>query len=467
MDSILIVDDNIDTRENISELFAENGYKTYTSGDGKSAIYKIRKYNPNCVILDMKLPVMDGWQVLENIQTEIRSGMIVINITAYGEVSTAVKAMKMGAYDFIEKPFNNEVLLLIVSRALSSQKVKKELNNLRRSLGETINGEEIFGKSEAIKKILKQIDIVAPTDITVLIQGETGSGKEVIANYIHRISNRNKFPFVALDCGAIPETLIESELFGFEKGSFTGAYKRNKGKFEIANQGTLFLDEIGNFPLQHQRRLLRVVEQKKISPIGSDSEIEIHTRLIVASNKDLQRLVDEGNFRKDLFYRLTEFVINVPPLHERVEDIPHLVNIFIQEANKEIDRNVSEISNKAMKYLLNYTWPGNVRQLRNVIRKAVLLASNKILPQHINLPCKDIYESRISETTRFSLEKYSSFKNALKDISSDIEKELINRAVSEANGNLTKAAKIFGIDRKTFYRKIEKYKIKIFNEQND
>jgi len=462
MDSILIVDDNKDTRENISELFVENGYKTYTSGDGKSAIDKIRKNNPNCVILDMKLPIMNGWQVLENIQTEIKSGMIVINITAYGEVSTAVKAMKMGSYDFIEKPFNNEVLLLTVRRALKNQKVKKELNNLRRSLGEIISAEEIFGKSEAIKKVLNQIDIVAPTNINVLIQGETGSGKEIVANYIHHKSSRNEFPLVAVDCGAIPETLLESELFGFEKGSFTGAYKKKQGKFEIANQGTLFLDEIGNFPLQQQRRLLRTVEQKKISPIGSKNEIKIDIRLIVASNKDLQHLVNEGKFRKDLFYRLSEFVINVPPLRERLEDIPHLSNIFIKEANEEINHTVSEISDEAMKCFLNYTWPGNIRQLRNVIRKAVLLASDKILPEHINLPCKDIHKTRILEATHFSLEKYGSFKNALENITSDIEKELINRAISETNGNLTKAAKIFGIDRKNFYRKMKKYTINKF-----
>ena len=455
MQSILVVDDNKDLLENMVELFTENGYKTYKAEDGGPALEIINKHNPDAVILDMKLPGIDGWQVLERVKQDIENGMIVIIMTAYGEVEDAVKAIKMGAYDFIEKPFDNNVMLLTVERGLCSQKTKKELYNLKRSMGALPDGEAIFGKSEAMRKVLKQIEIVAPTDMTVLIQGETGTGKEVMANFIYRKSNRNKFPFIAVDCGAIPESLIESELFGFEKGSFTGADKRKQGKFELANKGTLFLDEIGNLPIEQQRRLLRAVEQKKVTPIGAKSEIEADVRLITSTNVNLAQLVQEKKFREDLYYRLNEFVIEMPPLRNRLEDIPYLGKVFVQEATFQLNSNIEIISDDAMKILVNYSWPGNVRQLKNVIRKACLIASKTILPEHISL-------SALSEEYSFSQNSSTDFYKNLpfRKTIEDVEKRLIEKEITKANGNISLAAKTLGISRRTIHYKIEKYKIK-------
>ncbi|MBC8525748.1 MAG: sigma-54-dependent Fis family transcriptional regulator [Candidatus Cloacimonetes bacterium] len=455
MQSILVVDDNKDLLENMVELFTENGYKTYKAEDGETALEIINKHTPDAVILDMKLPGIDGWQVLERVKQDIENGMIVIIMTAYGEVEDAVKAIKMGAYDFIEKPFDNNVMLLTVERGLSSQKTKKELYNLKRSMGALPDGEAIFGKSEAMRKVLKQIEIVAPTDMTVLIQGETGTGKEVMANFIYGKSNRNKSQFIAVDCGAIPESLIESELFGFEKGSFTGADKRKQGKFELANKGTLFLDEIGNLPIEQQRRLLRAVEQKKITPIGAKNEIEADVRLITSTNVNLAQLVQEKKFREDLYYRLNEFVIEMPPLRNRLEDIPYLGKVFVQEATFQLNSDIEIISDDAMKILVNYSWPGNVRQLKNVIRKACLIASKTILPEHISL-------SALSEEYSFSQNSSTDFYKNLpfRKTIEDVEKRLIEKEITKANGNISLAAKTLGISRRTIHYKIEKYKIK-------
>jgi DNA-binding NtrC family response regulator len=455
METILIADDNIDTMENIAEICEDHGYQTYLASDGVAALEIIKKQNPDCVLLDMKMPKMDGWDVLGNIQREIDSGMIVIMITAYGQVAKAVQAIKRGAYDFIEKPFNNEILLLTIERGLSSQRVRKELRKLKDSLQQNIDGTKLFGKSKAIQKVIKQIDIVAPTDMTILIQGETGTGKEVLAQYIHRQSQRCNLPFIALDCGAIPETLIESELFGHEKGSFTGAYRRNTGKFEAAHRGTLFLDEIGNLPIQHQRRLLRVVEQNKVLPIGANEPITVDVRMIVASNKRLDKLVNNGQFREDLFYRISEFVITMPPLRERCEDIPHFISTFMSEANEELNRHVQGITETALEKLLNYHWPGNLRQLKNTIRKAVLLATDKITPENLSITELDTPSS----LPNLDFNLHDNFKAALEDYYLRIEKEVIQKAIQKANGNLTQAAKIFGIDRTTLYAKMAKHNI--------
>ena len=461
MQSILVVDDNKDLLENMFELFTENGYKTYKAEDGGPSLEIINKHNPDAVILDMRLPKIDGWKVLERIKPDIENGMIVIIMTAYGEVEDAVKAIKMGVFDYIEKPFNNEIMLLTVKRGLNSQRIKRQLYNLKLSVGALPDGQAIFGKSEAMRKVLKLVQIVASTDMTVLIQGETGTGKEVMANFIYSKSNRNKSPFIAVDCGAIPESLIESELFGFEKGSFTGADKRKQGKFELANKGTLFLDEIGNLPIEQQRRLLRVIEQKKVTPIGAKSEIEADVRLIASTNVNLAQLVQQKKFREDLYYRLNEFVIEMPLLRNRLEDIPYLGKVFVQEATLQLNSNIEIISDKAMKILVNYSWPGNVRQLKNVIRKACLIASKTILPEHIFL--SPTAEQDPTFRTKMNIASYLDkdipLKEAVEDITSNVEKQLIEKAISKAKGNKTLAAKTLGIDRKTIYKKIEKYRL--------
>ncbi len=460
MNTILIVEDKQDTRENIAELFTLNGYEVLTAGEGKTALRIIKTQFPDCVILDIRLPDITGHEILKQIQEEIDAGMVVIIITAFGEVSMAVSAMKMGAYDYLEKPFENEILLMAVRRGLNHQQVKRELNTLRQAINIDTESEKVFGKSSAIRKIIKQIKSVAETDLTILIQGETGTGKEVAAHYIHQNSKRKDRPFVAIDCGAIPENLIESELFGFEKGSFTGAQQSRPGKFRLADSGTLYLDEIGNLPLEQQRRLLRAIENKTFRPIGSVKEQNVDIRLIIASNSSLAQLVAENKFRKDLYYRISEYIITMPSLTERIEDIPFLAGHFLSEANHEFNRHITGISEEAMARLVSYSWPGNIRQLRNVIRKATLLATGTIHTSHLSFltetPDEDKGQSFFSVFTR-DIENYPNYREAYDDLSKEFEKELIRQAYKNAHGNIAKAARIFGIDRRNFYHKLDKY----------
>lgn len=460
MDSILIVEDKRDTRENIAELFSINGYKVRTAPDGKTALRYIRTQPPDCVILDVRLPDMTGHDILKTLQEEIEKGMIIIIITAYGEVSLAVSAMKMGAYDYLEKPFDNEVLLLAAKRGLDCQHIRKELINLRKMVTNDADSEQIFGRSLEIKKVIKQINSVADTDMTILIQGETGTGKEVAARLLHKKSKRCGQPFVAVDCGAIPENLIESEFFGYEKGAFTGAMQNRPGKFQLANGGTLYLDEIGNLPLTQQRHFLRAIENKAFRPLGSTKECKVDIRLIIASNSNLSQLVFENKFRKDLFYRISEYIITMPSLSERVEDIPHLSGLFLAEANFEFNRQITSISEDAMAKLLSYNWPGNIRQLRNVIRKAALLATDTIRLSHLTFPTEIAPEfpgQRFFSVQKNDIERYPNFRAAYADLIQEFEKALIKEAYQIAHGNISKAARIFGIDRRNFYHKLDKY----------
>jgi len=464
MPKILVVEDHLDTARNICELLKMNGHKAQIATNGKAALKQIKNECPNLIILDLNLPIVDGWEVLDNIKSELKQGLAVIIITAYGDINSAVKAIKMGGYDFIEKPFNNQVLLLTVERALSNQKIKKELNELKETLDLSSDARKIFGPSETMKKVTKRIETIAPTDMAVLITGENGTGKEVVAKLIHEKSPRRKFKFMPVDCGAIPSELLTSELFGFEKGAFTGAYKKSHGKFKAAHRGTLYLDEVGNLSLKQQRSLLRAVQFKTISPIGSQDTTQIDIRLIFATNEDLEALVAEKKFRKDLYYRLCEYTIHMPPLRDRREDIPHLAYYFIKESNRELNKNINSISNKAMAKLIRYHWPGNVRQLRNYIRRAMLQAETEILPEHIDIPSSvhvqpeelhsfDKVEQMIDQLN------FDNYKTALDHIMVSVEKKLVQNALKISNYNVSEAARIFGIDRSAFYRKMDKYDI--------
>ena len=413
------------------------------------------------MILDLKLPEIDGWGVMQSLRQEMKSGLIIIVITAFGDVASAVRAVKEGAFDFLEKPFNNEVLLLSIVRALSNQNVRKELKNLKKSIGRTPKGEEVFGKSLAIKNLIKQMNPIAKTNISILIHGETGSGKEVVANYLHAVSERRDKPFITVDCGAIPENLIESELFGYEKGAYTGAVKKTEGKFVAANGGTLFLDEIGNLPLKQQRTILRAVEQKTITPIGSTKSIKVDTRLFCATNENLAEKVIEGTFREDLYYRLSEFVIQVPPLRNRIEDIPIIVNSFIKQYKAELNPKIKAIDEKTLKNLMKFDWPGNVRQLRNTIRRAMVMADETIKSEHINVAKQIVLDN--SNCDYYLEEILSSeppYKKKFKQIVEQIEKELLERLLLENNNNISKVARLFGVDRKSIYIKLEQYGLK-------
>ena len=458
METILIVDDDTDLGWNLSNILKGKGYNAIAVGDGIRALNAVKKNSPNLVLLDMKLPGMDGMKVLEKIK-KIDKNLLIIMLTGCGDVRGAVKAMKLGAFDYLTKPFDKDELILVIKRALRTQYLTKEVETLKKRFGEKITAEELMGESPQIKQVLKQIKIIAPTNMTVILQGESGTGKELIAQMIHQKSPRKNNPFIAIDCGAIPDTLAESELFGHEKGAFTGADAQKEGRFEEANGGTLFLDEITNLSTTTQRKLLRVIQERRLQHIGGKRSIKIDVRIIVATNINLSSAVRRGKFREDLFHRLNEFHISLPPLRERKEDIPHLAMRFLKEGNQELNKKTEGFSSDVMKLFLNYPWPGNVREFKNVVRKAVLLCDfNHIKPEHVSLD--NIAPSKKPEFQQ-DLDKGVSLKEITKKATRQIEKKVIKQALTKAGGNKSKTAKILKIDRMTLYSKIKEHKIRV------
>jgi len=461
METILIIDDNADLCFGLSSILKDKGYNAITAGNGKEAFKVIEKKSPDLALLDVRLPEMDGMKILEKMK-KIDKDLVIVMLTAYGDVKEAVKAMKLGAFDYITKPFDNEELLLIIKKALQTRYLSKEVENLRKRLDEKAVIEELMGRSPRIKQALKQIEIIAPTNMTVILQGESGTGKELIANMLHQKSLRKERPFIPIDCGAIPETLVESELFGYEKGAFTGADDRKEGKFEQADKGTLFLDEITNLPAATQAKLLRVIEERKLQHLGSWKYIKVDVRIIVATKTDFSEVVRTGKFRDDLFHRLNEFNIDLPALRERKEDIPTLAKYFLGEANQEFNKKVKGFSAEATKFLLNYRWPGNVRELKNTIRKAVLLAESDIIsPAHLSLNSIDSNNTDSSEKIGFKqdLDKGSSLREITKKATKELQQDVIKQTLAKVGGNKTKAAKILKIDRMTLYSKIKEFQL--------
>ncbi|MFW6129277.1 MAG: sigma-54-dependent transcriptional regulator [Candidatus Aminicenantaceae bacterium] len=456
MERILIVEDNKDMQFILSNILKEEGYHTLITESGEKALKELKKNSFSLVLLDMKLPGIDGMKVMEKIK-KINRDMVVIMLTAYGDIKDAVKAMKLGAFDYITKPFETEELVLVIKKAIRTQYLSREVGRLRKRLGEKTQLEEVMGDSPQIKQVLKQMNIVSKTDMTVIIQGESGTGKELIANMIHQKSEHRENPFIIVDCGSIPETLVESELFGYEKGAFSGADSPKEGIFEQAIEGTIFLDEIANLPMAAQAKLLRVLQEKRVQRLGGKKYKKINARIVVATNANLTEAVRKGKFRDDLFHRLNEFIIFMPPLRERKEDIPVLANQFLEEANEEFDNKVKGISDKGIKHLLKYSWPGNVRELKNVMKKAVLLADSKYInPEQFILG--DI-EQNNEEKPDKELSEGSSLKEIMEKSTRKVEKEMIKQALIKAGGNKAKAAKILKITRTTLYSKIKEFNL--------
>ncbi|MBU0600679.1 sigma-54 dependent transcriptional regulator [Patescibacteria group bacterium] len=456
METILIVDDNADLRFNLSNILQDEGYNAVGAGDGKIALKAIEKNSPNLVLLDIRLPESNGMEILEKIK-KIDKDLIIIMCTAYCDVKDAVKAMKLGAFDYITKPFDNEEMILTIKKALKTQYLSKEVERLRKRLGEREIFQETMGQSLQIKKVIDQVEIIAPINMTVILQGKSGTGKELIANLIHQKSSRKDKPFIPIDCGAIPESLVESELFGYEKGAFTGADDRKEGKFEQADGGTLFLDEITNVPLSIQAKLLRVIEERKLRHLGGRKDIKIDVRIIVATATNLWEAIREGKFRDDLFYRLNEFDIDLPLLRQRKDDIPTLTRYFLDEANCELNKKIKGISPEAIKCLLSYHWPGNVRELKNVIKKAVLMAdSNEIGLSHLSLS-----STHLPTGFQFQqcLDEGAPLHQITKKATQQIEQQVIKQALAKSGGNKTKAAKLLKIDRMTLYSKIKEFQL--------
>lgn len=441
--SIIVVDDEEIVRESLKEWLLDDGYNVDTAEDGPTALKMMKEKSYDIAIIDLKMPKMDGLEVMERMK-EISPETKVIMITAYATVHTAVQAIKMGAYDYLVKPCNPEEISLLIQRLIESQSLAKEVVYLRKKLEEQYRFHDLVSKSHKMQKIFEFAKTIAQTSSNVLILGESGTGKELLARAIHNEGPRANYPFVAVSCVALPETLLESELFGHEKGAFTDAITQKKGKFEIADKGTIFLDEIGDISPKLQLSLLRVIQEKEIVRVGGEKPIKLDVRIIAATNRDLKKLVQEGKFREDLYYRLNVITIEIPPLRERKEDIPLLVNHFIQKFNVELKKNVQKITDDAMKALLKYNWPGNVRELENVIERAMVVSRDNIIrKEDLGLPEED--------EVFFGL-KDKSLKS--------VEREHILRVLKENDWNIQRSAEILGIDRATLYNKIKKYNLR-------
>jgi len=449
------VDDEKDICVLLSRLVRKEGLKDLVANDGETALKLIVSERPDVLLVDFKMPGLDGMELLKR-ATEIDSDLPVIMITAYADIKGAVAAMKAGAHDYLAKPFENLEVIRVVHRALTERNLKRKLSHLTSELQETHSLREMMGTSDVIYQLIFETNRVAKSDFTVLIQGETGSGKELVARAIHDASPRSGGAFVPVDCGAIPETLLESELFGHEKGAFTDAKFQKPGKIELARGGTLFLDEISNMPLGSQAKILRVLQEKKVYRVGSSKPIDIDVRLLVASNKDLFDLLGSGSFRPDLFFRLNEFTITVPPLRERKEDIHYLVKRFLDITNAELNKNVKGFSESAIEHLMAFDWPGNVRQLRSTIRRAVLMADDLITEKHL-----DIMKRLSKPILTFPLKnqgilsKNMSLKEILRQNTKAIERQILKQALNHTGGNKAKAARMLQIDYKTIHTKVK------------
>ena len=449
--TILIVDDEKHTRDGLRRLL-ENDYDVYVGGDIASAMNVLEREHVDLLLTDLRLAGEDGMQLIDRV-LKMPDPPVCIMMTAYGSVDTAVEAMKRGAYDFVTKPLNLDKVELLISRALRDRKLVEENRSLRQQVNERYGLENIIGDSPALREVLDTIRQVAPSSANVLIEGESGTGKELAAHAIHNLSRRNKAKFVVVHSAALSPTLLESELFGHEKGAFTGAHERRIGRFEQANGGTIFLDEVAEIPLATQVKLLRVIsEERSFERVGGNQTLRADVRLIAATNKNLEQLVKEGKFRDDLYFRLNVVRIVMPPLRDRKDDIPLLVRTFLRQFSQANEKEVADLTPEAMNALLTYNWPGNVRELRTAIEHGVVMTTgSKItvrdLPPSLRQAASATLPRGISATKAFG-EKASPL-----DLH-ETERKLILQALAATNGNVTAAAKKLGISRRTLHRKI-------------
>jgi len=449
---LLIVDDEKHIREGLGKALSLDGYDVQLASDGQEAIDKVEDGDVDLVITDLKMPLRSGEELLKD-ALERYPYLPIIILTGHGTIENAVEAMRNGAYDFITKPLNIDKLSLIVKRALENSSLKRQNRELLNQLKKKYSFEYIIGKSAPMKKVFETIELVAPSRANVLVTGESGTGKEMIADAIHHHSPRREKSYIKVHCAALPESLLESELFGHEKGSFTGAIARKRGRFELANLGTIFLDEIGEISLQTQVKLLRVIQEREFERVGGEERIKVDVRIISASNRNLKDEIERGNFREDLYYRLNVVSIHVPPLRERPDDIPLMVHKFIEEFSKENNREIEGITNGALQALMSYKWPGNVRELRNVIESIVVLTKSRIITEQ-DLPVGVL-----------SKDEKSSLKIPVGVSLADAEKQLIMFTLEYTGGNKTKASEVLKIGRKTLHRKLSEYGIAEFTKK--
>lgn len=442
---ILIVDDEEGIRESLSGILEDEGYDILTADSGEEAVKILRETSPDLIFLDIWLTGMDGIKTLQEIKA-MKPDVPVIMISGHGSIELAVKATQIGAYDFLEKPLSLERVLLVSKRAIEKRTLERENIALKENLTRKW---KLVGESQKIRDLQEQMEMAARSNSRVLIFGESGTGKEVAARLLHEKSPRAGKPFIEVNCAAIPQELIESELFGHEKGSFTGAFEKKNGKFELADGGTLFLDEIGDMSLQTQAKVLRVIETQEFQRVGGNKNINVDVRIIAATNKDLREEVKKGSFREDLFFRLNVIPLFVPPLRERKDDIPILVEYFLDSLAEEYGKPPRKILPEALKYLLSYDWPGNVRELKNVIERLVIMTPSNIID------AKNLFIHVEHEGS-----DYFQYKT-LKDARDAFEKDYITKKLEENNWNISRTAEILDVERSNLHRKIKAYEIKV------
>ncbi len=467
---VLVADDETVVRELIATLLRRAGYAVSLARDGQEAIEMAAREQPDVLLVDYRMPRKDGMQVLVRCR-EVMPDLPVVLVTAFADIQGAIDAVRAGAHDYVAKPFNNDEMLRVVQRAEAEHALRRKLRSVGRADGEGTLLEQM-GPSRSIRNLVAEVNRVAGSDFNVVISGETGSGKELVARAIHDASPRSRGPFVPVDCGAIPATLLESELFGYEKGSFTGAGAQKQGKFEAATGGTIFLDEIANMPLLEQAKLLRVLQDKVVCRIGSTKPFRVDARVIAASNNGLAAGASAGTFRSDLFFRLNEFEIRVPPLRERPEDILHLAQRFIGQASADLHKPPPDLADETVALLVSATWPGNVRQLRGTVRRAVLLADRVILPEHVEpssiLGANSPFPGMLSPLPATGAGRVAgagvtvrSLRDVVRQQVQAAERDALISALRETEGNKARAARLLQIDYKTIHSKIKEYGITI------
>ena len=451
-ETILLVEDEMSARKGLTQFLQGLNYDVMTASNGKEAFDLFKKENPDLVISDIRMPEMDGTALLESIKAEAPTAKVIL-LTAYGSVEDAVKAMKKGAFYYLTKPVNLEELEFLVRKAFSSQQLEEENKELKQELfKEKYAQGKLITHSSKMAELLKTVDKIAASNASVLIEGESGTGKELIARRVHDLSPRSQHPFIAVHCAALTETLLSSELFGHEKGAFTGATERRQGRFERAHLGSLFLDEIGEISKEMQVKLLRVLQEGEFERVGGTKTIKVDVRLIAATNKSLIEEVKEQRFREDLYYRINVIYLKVLPLRERKDDIPALVDTFIKQFSVQNIKRVRGIDKKALEALKKYDWPGNIRELKNIVERMIVLSSGDLLTLE-QIP-EDIRQEKTGDAG-------ATAHTVLQGITkiTDAEKELIQKALRETRGNKSTAAGKLGISRRTLYRKLEEYKL--------
>jgi len=455
---ILVVDDDKAFRVSALALLQDEGFVVTTAVSGAEALQKIADTHFDLILSDLVMEGMNGMQLLQHIKQKLPDACVIM-ITGFGSIRTAVDAMREGAYDYLTKPCNNDELLIRVRRALAEKRKSAELERLREMVETTHDFNNIISRNERMQQAFKLVRQVAETDVTVLVLGETGTGKELIARAIHFNSARRDKPFITINCSAIPETLLESELFGHEKGAFTGANKQRIGKFEEAGGGTIFLDEIADLPLHVQTKLLRFLQEKQVERVGGNTSIIVDARVVAATNRNLTDMVAKGTIREDLYYRLNVFPITLPPLRERIDDIPLLADHFLAKHQSLARQQIAGFSPSAIHQMMNYEWKGNVREMENLIRRAIIKADGSTISV-LELPqeAQTASSHEVSESPATTTVPY---KNYLEQVVRDAEEKYLFRALKECKGNLNQVAKMMDVDRKTVYRKIEEYKIEV------